>query len=81
MLVSTLNPVCDQPYEVQIKSHNFPIIKRALQPGLKRHTKGGRRFKQVYIGGKISPSSYAARVKYGEKYPHETIDSFWQYVL
>jgi hypothetical protein len=80
MLVSTSNPVRDQPYEVQIKSHEHPIKKRALQAGLKRHIKGGRRFKQAYIGKEISPTNRAARVKYGEKYQHETIDSFWQYV-
>ena len=80
MLVSTSNPVRDQPYEVQIESHHLPIKKRALQAGLKRNIKGGRRFKQAYIGKEISPTNRAARVKYGEKYQHETIDSFWQYI-
>jgi hypothetical protein len=45
MLVSTSNLVRDQPYEVQIESHNLSIKKRALQTGLKRYIKGGRRFK------------------------------------
>jgi hypothetical protein len=76
MLVSTSNPVRKEPYEVQISHHNLPIKKRALQVGLKRHIKGGQRFKQAYIQKKISPINLAARVKYGEKYQHETIESF-----
>jgi predicted AAA+ superfamily ATPase len=80
MLVSTSNPVRTEPYEVQISHHNLPIKKRALQAGLKRHTKGGQRFKQAYIKKKISPTNLAARVKYGERYQHETIESFWQYI-
>jgi hypothetical protein len=67
-LVSTSNPVHDQPYEVQISHHNLPIKIRVLQRGLKRHTKRGRRFRQASIEKKISPINLAARVEYGEKY-------------
>jgi hypothetical protein len=80
MLVSTSNPVRDQPYEVQIESHQLPIKKRALQTGLRRHTKGGQRYKQAYIQKTLSARNRATRVDYGQKYQHETVDSFWQYV-
>ena len=36
-LVSSINPVRDQPYEIQINKHNLPIKKSALQRGLKRN--------------------------------------------
>jgi hypothetical protein len=80
MLVSIENPVRNQHFERQIEYHELPIKTRALQRGLKRHTKGGRRFKQAYIKKKISPVNLAARVEYGEKYQYKTIESWWQYV-
>jgi hypothetical protein len=62
------NPIRDQSYKVQISHYSLPIKTRALQRGLKRHTKGGRRFKQAYIKKKISLINLAARVEYGEQY-------------
>jgi hypothetical protein len=74
MLISSENPVRDQPYEVQIEYYILPIKKRGLQAGLKRHIKGGRRFKTAVVEKIISPSNLVARVKYGEKYQDESID-------
>jgi hypothetical protein len=79
-LVSTENPVRNQPYERQIEYHNLSIGKRTLQRGLKRYTKGAQRFKQAYIKKEISPANRAARVEYGKKYQYETVESLWQYV-
>jgi hypothetical protein len=68
MLISIENPVRNQPFERQIEYYKLSIKTRAFQRGLKRYIKGGRRFKQAYIGKKISPVNLAARVKYSEKY-------------
>ena len=75
-LISDLNPVRNKQLDYQVNFLYLNVTPRTIQRGLKRHTNGAERFKQVYINKKLRAINKRIRVKFGKEYQDKTVEDF-----
>lgn len=82
MLVSpSRNPVRKQTLDAQIEFHNIPIKTRQLQRLLKRHTKGGGRYRCAFIKKRISVKNQEERITYGDTHTYDPLFGFFDHIV
>lgn len=80
-LVSSENLVRKQPWEAQISHFEIPCKRRQLQRMIKRHIKGGGRYKCAFIKKEISRKNRFDRTTYGETNVYKSIFEFWDHII
>ena len=63
--------------DAQLYFYDIKVKPRALQVALKKYTKGGRKYKQAYVGKEISKANKALRAAHGEAHKDKPLIGFW----
>ena len=75
------NPVREQALEAQLKFHDINAHPKTLSKALLRDTRAARKYKQAYVGKKISAANREKRVSYGERHKGKSIAEFWSHIF